>query len=336
MRISELFRKNILETGVGGVVNKLRIKKRRNSLFFGDIFIGYVRECEESGYSKEMMDIGRKWMFLYFGQLVPGTIKKLPLPILSRIMKRVWINVGLMEDFNIKMKNGMIEIETRKEAITGTIGRNQFSVGLFMGICNSLFDSGIDVVKVSQTRNLNRYVFRKDRNRKFRIRSKGKKTYDRLNCLKPVKGFTLHEALERKIFQLRGNRIYFRGGSVYTVESTLFHLVGEKKILADRIPEISYNFFRRVIDSKTTVTRKLGLIKILLQTMGWGVVKILERKKKIIFEIRNPPFGLQMERDNWIFLVNAVLGYLWILDKGFKLESAKHQGKLLEVVYSKP
>ncbi len=204
------------------------------------------------------------------------------------------------------------------------------------GICNSLFDSGIDVVKVSQTRNLNRYVFRKDRNRKFRIRSKGKKTYDRLNCLKPVKGFTLHEALERKIFQLRGNRIYFRGGSVYTVESTLFHLVGEKKILADRIPEISYNFFRRVIDSKTTVTRKLGLIKILLQTMGWGVVKILERKKKIIFEIRNPPFGLQMERDNWIFLVNAVLGYLWILDKGFKLESAKHQGKLLEVVYSKP
>ncbi|MCK4531596.1 MAG: hypothetical protein KAT94_01905 [Candidatus Aenigmarchaeota archaeon] len=335
MKISELFRKNILETGVGEVVNKLKIKKRRNSLFFGDIFINYVRDCEAAGYPKEMMDIGQKWMFLYFKQLVPNTVKKLPLPILSRIMKRVWINVGLMEDFNIKVNNGLMEIETRKEAITGTIGRNQFSVGLFIGICNALFNSGVEVVRVSQTKNHNRYVFRINKDETIKIEYKDKKTYDKLNYLKPVKGFTLNDAFKRKIFQLRENRIYFRGKSVYTVENTLFHLIGEKNILTDKISQISRDFFSNIIDVDTPDTRKLGLIKILLQTMGWGVVKIMTKEKKIIFEIRNPPFGLQKEKDNWIFLIKALLGYLWILDKNFKLKSTEYHGKLLEIVYSK-
>jgi len=335
MRISELFRKNILETGVGGVVNKLRIRKRRNSLFFGDIFIEYVRECESSGFSKEMINIGRNWMFLYFGQLVPGTIKKLPLSILSRIMKRVWINVGLMEDFNIKMKNGLIEIETSKEAITGIIGKNQFSVGLFMGICNALFNSGIEVAKVSQTKNMNKYIFRVNKNKKFGIESKDKKTYDKLNYLKPVSGLTLSDAFKKKIFNLRGNRIYFRGRSVYTVENTLFHLIGEKNILADRISTISYNFFSNVVDANTSENKKLGLIKILLQTMGWGIVKIIDRDKKLIFEIRNPPFGLQRENDNWIFMIKAILGYLWVLDKNFKLRSFRLRDRTIEIVYYK-
>ncbi|NIO20438.1 MAG: hypothetical protein GTN76_06780 [Candidatus Aenigmarchaeota archaeon] len=334
MRISELFRKNILETGVGGVVNKLRIKKRRDSLFFGDIFIEYIRECEASGHSKEMMDIGQRWMFLYFEQLVPSTAKKLPLMILSRMMKRVWINLGLMEDFNIKMNNGLVDIETRKEAITGIIGKNQFTVGLFMGICNSLFNSGVDVVRVLQTKNLNRYAF-KINNKTFRTEHKDKKTYDRLNYFKPIKGLTLKDAFERNIFQLRGNRIYFRNKSVYTVENTLFHLVGEKNILTKRISQISYKFFSNVVDADTPDTRKLGLIKILLQTMGWGIVKILTKEKKIVFKIRDPPFGLQRGRDNWIFLINAILGYMWILDKGFKLKGSRHHGKLLEIVYSK-
>ncbi len=335
MKISELFRKEILETNVGGVINKLKIKRRRDNLFFGNIFIEYIKYCESSGYSKEMMDIGQKWMFLYFKQLVPDMVKRLPLPILARIMKKVWSNLGLMEDFSINMHDALIEIETRKEAITGIIGRNQFSVGLFTGICNALFNSGVDVVSVLQTKNVNRYVFRINKDKTIKIRYKNKKTYDKLNYMKPTKGFTLKDAFERNIFQLRGDKIYFRGKSVYTVENTLFHLVGEKNILIESISRISQEFFSNVIDLNTADTRKLNLIKILLQIMGWGIVKILVKDKKIIFKIKNPPFGLQKERDNWIFLVNSILGYLWILDRNFRIRATKHRGKTLEIVYSK-
>ena len=335
MKISELLRKKILEAEVGGVINRLKINKRRNSLFFGDIFTEYVKMCEHAGHSGDMMEIGQTWMQLYFSQLVPIAIKKLPLHMFSGIMRKVWTNLGMMEDFRMKKRGDIIEIVTRGEAITGAIGDNMFSAGLFLGICNSFFNSGIDIVSVTQRKEISSYVFRKSGKKPPEVLPKDRKTYERLNYFKPINGLTLDKASRDRIFHLRENKIFFRGRPVYTVENTLYHLVGEKNIMAEEIAGISYRFFNAILDKGASDVSRLGLLKNLLHAMGWGLVKIITDDEKTVFEIMHPPFGLQKGADNWTFLINSILGFMRVADRRFAIESVRLHGKTLRVVYSK-
>ena len=334
MRMSELLRRKILESPHGGLLNRLRIGKRRDTLFFNDIFIDYIKMCENAGYGKEMKEAGSKWMMLYFTEIVPASVKKLPLFVLGRVMRDVWADGGLMDDFSISEKNGLIEIKTRNEAITKVVGKNEFSVGLFTGICNILFNSEADVISVLQSGSSNTYVFRATGTKPLRIEHKAKHVYDQLNTLPSFEGASIASALRHSLFKLRKNRIYFRDKPLYPVENTLFHLLGNTGILMDKVPEISYNFFKKTVDINSSPKGKLNLLKGLLQAMGWGSVKIMVRKN-ILFEIRNPPYGIQKEKDNWNFLINSILGYLWLIDRNFKIRKISASRKCVRVTYGR-
>ena len=61
-----------------------------------------------------------------------------------------------------------------------------------------------------------------------------------------------------------------------------------------------------------------------------------EQEKNIIkLEIKNQPYGMQNEKDNWIFLINTILGYLWLVDRDFKVERVAEGYKKLDVTYAK-
>lgn len=336
MRLSESLRKGAMEAFRGGLVNKFKIRRRRVTLFFGDIFIGYVRACEKSGYKKEMEAAGQKWMVLYFRTLVPSAMKKLPISLLNMIMKKVWVNIGLMDDFNMEKNNNVATIKTANEAISKAIGDNGFSIGLYKGILNVLYESGAETVSAKQSAESSAYVFRITGKDPGVFEGKDKAEYDKLNTLKGMEGFALKDAFKSRILELKeGNKIYFRGRPVYPVENTIFHIIGNAGVLLDKVQEISFEFFRGLVEPETSDEKKLVLLKTLLQTMGWGALKIAVRDKEIEIGIENPPFGLQRERDNWEFLARAILGYLWLIDKKFRIKHAEEKGRRLRITYSR-
>ncbi|MCK4634367.1 MAG: hypothetical protein KAT37_00660 [Candidatus Aenigmarchaeota archaeon] len=336
MRLSYSLNKNIFEATVGSLVNKLHLSKRRDTLFFEDIFINYIKECEDAGHGEEMKRIGQKWMAVSFKTLMPSALERLPpVIILNMFMKNVWINLGLMKNFHANKTGDIIEIRTENEAITKVIGNNYFSVGLFIGILNIIFGSQVDVIEVSQREIFSKYVFKIKHGNPYKINSKSKKTYDKLNYLAPIKGFTLRDSFKRNIFQLKeGNKIYFRDKSLYTVENTIFHLLGNSEILLERIPYISYDYFKEII-RKSSSKEKFVLLKTLLQIMGWGIITVVYREDYIVVDIKNPPFGLQKEKDNWNFLIQTILGYLWVIDKKFNLGDVVETYKNIKITYSK-
>jgi hypothetical protein len=284
-----------------------------------------------------MKVIAQKWCALIVKQLTPETFRKLPFSLFFNILaKKVWINLGLMDDVHATKEDDVIKIETKNEGITRIIGENNFCFGLFIGILNILFASEIDDLKSLQTRKSSMYIFR-IKKQTFTIKSKKKSIYNKLNYLPEIKGFTLKDAFQKNIFQLKqNNRIYFRGKLICPIENTLFHLVGNKKILFENIPDISCRYFNKIIKKNATKESKLTLLKTVLQTMGWGIIKIIVKNEKtIIIGIKNPPSGLQIEKDNWNFLVRVILGYMWLLDKDFKIFDINNNHKEMSIIYSK-
>ncbi len=335
MRLSEYLRKGIIETTVGGIINKFEIKKRRNVLFFEDILANYIKECEDAGYETEIMNVGQQWMNLGVQEVVPEIFKKTPNFFLNNVMKRVWINLGLMDDFHITKKDDIIVIKTKNEALTRIIGKNECLIGFYAGILNTLFNSQVECVNVFQTKEFCNYVYKIEDDFFGTINAKEKEVYDELNHSPELKGITLKDALKAKIFRLKSNnRLYFRGKSLWYVENTVFHILSNRGILLDRVSFISYNYFKQIIKKSSSNTEKLTLLKTLLQSMGWGTVTIINRKKKIILEINCIPYGLQPERDNWTLLINVVCGYLWLINKELKVEDIKESYKKLVVTYS--
>jgi hypothetical protein len=334
MRLSESLKRNIMETSVGRLLNKFKIKSRRNVLFFEDILANYIKECEKAGYEKEIRDIAKKWMNLTMQQMTPQVLKRTPMFFLNVVMKKVWTNLGLMDDLKVSKQGNLVNIETKNEGITTFIGKNNFTLGLFIGILNVLFKSEIECIDYLQTKRFCKYSF-KIKNEPFLIHSKGKNLYDKLNNSLKTEGFNLEDAFQKNIFKLkRNNRIYFRRTVIRPAENTLFHLISNENILIEKVPVISYNYFHKIIKEKTTKERKLYLLKNILEANGWGIIKIIIYKKKILFKIKNPPYGLQLEKNNWNFLAATILGYLWLLDKKFRIYSMNDNYKQLIMTYS--
>ncbi len=343
MRMSESIRKNIFEVSAGGVLNKLKIRRRRSTFFFEEIGSEYVRRCEISGHGKEMMQIGKEWMGMSLEQMLPGSLRKMPPTILiNLVIKKLWITSGLMDDFRISKEKDTVAIRTRNEGLTRFMGKNRLMAGVYMGVLESVFNQEAGLIGSMQTRKECEYRFRLAPGKPDHPATKSKSEYDRLNYLKPVRGFTLKYLLEKKIFQLkRNNMIYFRGRSISPIESTLFHIIGNRGILLGDVPDIAYGYFKGIARLGTgkgtgqgSCTKKLFLIKTLLQAMGWGVIKIVVNDNRIIFEIDSPPYGIQAEKDNWDFLARTILGYLWVIDRGFRLSNTQTRQKHLSITYS--
>lgn len=336
MKISYSLSKDIMKAVVGSLINKFKLKKRRDVLFFHDIFIQYLVECGKEGYNSEMQKAGREWMALYFKLLVPTAIKKMPPTVLlNTIMRKIWANLGLIDYYHIDKHDDKLEVITKNEVTTRRAGKNQLMVGFHEGILSTLFNSRVECSKSLQKKGISRYTL-KIKQGSLSVRSKDKIKYDLLNESPEVEGISLKDALKNRIFELKEkNKIYFRGKEIYPVENTLFHLLSNEHVLSNRIPVISYEFFKDVIEPTSSAEKKLKLLKTLLQAMGWGIIKIIVHKNKILLEINYQPYGLQLEKDNWDFLIKTILGYLWLIDKKFKVESVDEGHKKLLIRYSK-
>jgi hypothetical protein len=335
MRLSESLRKGAMETFHGGIINRFKIKRRRDTLFFGDILSGYLKECERRGFREEMVSIGEEWMLLYFNSVVPPAMKKAPLFLLNMAMKRVWVNIGLMDDFRMEKRGDVVTIRTRNEALSRAIGENGFSVGLYVGILECIYGRKTRAVSVRQTIGDNVYVFRIGSEECRIPEGRDKESYDRLNRPGKLKGMTLEYAFRNRILELtRDNRIRFRGRVVYPVENTVFHVIGSRGVCIDSVQDVSYGFFSGLVSSGTDESR-LVLLKTLLQAMGWGTVNIAVRKRGLEFGITNPPFGLQKQDDSWDFIARVILGYLWLSDRKFRIKSLGRKGRVLRIAYSR-
>lgn len=337
MRFSDSLRKGIVQSIRGGLFAKFRLPTRRLTLFFGDIFIGYLDECEKSGFGKEMGSAGQQWMTLFFGTLAPSAMKKLPVPFLNIIMKKIWTYVALMDDFAMQKSGNIITIRTKNEAISMAIGKNEFSTGLYTGILGVLYNSRIETVSVNQTMGENTYVFRIAGGIESHMGGRSKEEYVRLNSMEESEdGFTLKDAISRGVFEIKGGkRIYFRGRPLYAVENTLFHIIGNKGVILDKVQEISYGFFSKVVIQDTDSEKKLVLLKTLLQSMGWGIFSVAVKGREILVEIKNPPYGLQTDGENWEFLARTILGYLWLIDRKFRMKALQAKGRHLYIIYSR-
>ncbi|MCX6817402.1 MAG: hypothetical protein NTU57_00920 [Candidatus Aenigmarchaeota archaeon] len=334
MRIADFLRKGGIKTHAGDIVNRVKLRPRRITLFFEEIGAGYVKACEDAGYAAEMEEIGERWMALYFGSLLPSSFRKLPPKFfLNVIIKKIWVSVYLMDYFHMREDAGLFEITTRNEGLTRIVGSNSLMKGFYRGILGSLYGFRFAMVEAEQSTGECRYVFRRTGER-MSITGKSRQLYDKLNRTDASDDFTLRDALKTKVFEMKGNAISFRGKSISPIESTLFHLIGNKGIMSGCVADVSKSFFNGIVESNADDIKKAQLLKTLLQVMGWGIVSIEMKAKEIIVLIKNPACGLQLEKDNWDFLSQTILGYLRIFEPGLFLSGYDYAGRRLKLVYS--
>ncbi|OYT53610.1 MAG: hypothetical protein B6U72_05275 [Candidatus Altiarchaeales archaeon ex4484_2] len=334
MRISTSLSKRIIEASPGEVLNRFIARRRRMTLFFEDIVGEYVLECERGGFGSELADLSRKWAELTLDRLTPHSIRQLPPGLVVRyLLSKTWSNLGIVDRLSLQEDGGVVELRTRNESITRVIGGNLFMAGFFNGTVNALFGRRSELLDYSQSKESCLYRFSVGEE-PLAVEGKSKKEYNRLNSMKPIEGFTLNEAVKKGVFNLRnGRELFFRDRRVTLTENTMFHLAGNSGLLLDRVSGISHDFFREVVDERVTAEKKLLLLKNLLQCMGWGVVRFLMEGDTIIMKIKNPPFGLQDERDNWGFLSKTIQGYLWLVDEGYLLETVGDSETNLVIKY---
>ena len=333
MRLSESLRKNILEANVGGIVNKFKLHKRRDILLFEEILAKYIKICEDAGYKAGMREAAKEWSFAYVKNFLPKFMEKLPKSmLLNSVIRKVLINIGLLDDLKAAISNGIITFSTYNEAITRHIGENEFCIGLWEGVISGLYRRKIETLSAEQSNERSVYSF-SIKDAPFDIESKSKDCYIALN-----RAFTGNSELKRylrmRIIVLKNNRMYFREKSVVLGENTLLHIFGNKGILIEKIPGISCSCFRDIMDPGSSANSRIVMLKNLLQVFGWGKVRILCSRDKIAIEIRNPPYGIQKGEDNWIFLASMILGYVFLIDRRYRISGIKKFKLGLEISYS--
>lgn len=335
MKLSESLRKNLIETTTGGLLNKFKIKTRRDVLFFEDILLSYARECETLGFGREIEKNGMMWGALLFKVPVHGAFRRLPPPFLiNKVIGKVFVNLGLMDEINLAEKDGKMFLRIKNEAFSKGYEGNIFLTGLHSGFLSQLYGFKMECTGVSKENDYIKYVFEKSKE-PFVIKSKSRETYNELNCIPDDKGFTIKDALKSNILKLReDNKLYFRGRVLNPLENTIFHLLGSSKLPFERLSLISYDFFNEIIEKDSTREDKLKLFKNLLQLTGWGRINIISKQKALVFDITNPPYGFQPEKDNWEFIIRTVLGYLWIVDKRFRIKRIEESRKRISVEFS--
>ncbi|RLJ07470.1 MAG: hypothetical protein DRP16_03440 [Candidatus Aenigmatarchaeota archaeon] len=203
-----------------------------------------------------------------------------------------------------------------------------------MGILSGFFNSDIKLLKAkARSEGSCEYKF-KIINKPIFHPSKKPYHYHKLNEIPKIEGIDLKDAIRMNVFKIKRNHVFFRNKRISNLENTIFHLFSNEKLFLHKVPKISYNYFNEIIKENRSSEEKLNLLKTLLQTMGWGIVKIVKTRKQIKMEIDNPPYGLQFEPDNWNFLVCTILGYLWLLNKNLNISETKYLYKKLVIKFS--
>ena len=332
MKLSHAIHKGIIETTVGSLFNKFKIKRRRDTMFFDDIVLNYFKLCKREGYEEEMRGIVERWMIIYSSSFLPKIFKKAKqVFFFNKAFKKVWINLGYMDDITLTKKGGELIIETLNERHVKEIGLNALSIGGYQGFLSALFEKKIlfKSAKIKGNKTIYKY---KLTDKEIEIKHKSKEEYLKKNDIPKMEGFCLRDALKMKVFQIKENNIYFRGKKVSPLENTLFHLISNKKILTKQITKLSYDYFKK-FKIQGGKEGKLKLLKTLLQVMGWGIVKIASKEKEIIIKIEHPPHGLQLEKDNWTFLIKAIEGYLKVINKKIRVEKQEYKSDNLKLTY---
>ena len=326
--------KHSLETEVGSVLNSIHFRKRRNVMFFEGISAGYAKMCEDAGHGEEMFEIGEQWFRLIYYSLIPPFMKALPKPVLLPMLGNIWRGIGALDEIHVAAKKRGVVVDTKNEAITRTIGPNQFMAGVFAGAYSVVFNKTLEPAVAEQSKKRCHYFY------KFgpalgEVKAKTRQRFNKLNQINTPKGFTVKAALTSGVFKNKDNKLYFRGALVATTDSTVYHLMGNRGIMLDGLAPFSHGFFAGLIEKKSKPEEKLTLLKTLLQVMGWGIVTIAgDLKKKISVSIKNPPYGFQKEDDNWEFLARVVLGYLWLVNPKLKLKKMDSRNRRLVLRYS--
>jgi hypothetical protein len=285
-----------------------------------------------------MYSIGQKAAILGHQQLLHDFVRKLPIRIfLNLIIKNVWKNIGLVDNLTARKDNDNITMKIKNEYITRIIGKNKIQIGMYTGALNVWYGSQVQCVYSKQTKNLSKYIF-KISNRPFiptNIKWREKEVYNKLNSLPKNMGMTLRDAVKKNIFQIKKNKFYFLNKPLIPIENTLNHLISCNNILLDRVAHISYRHFKEFNKKQISNSKKLLILKNILQFSGWGIPRIIIKdKKNIVIEIQHPPYGMELDRDKWQFLVYFVLGYLWLINKYFKITNVNEEYKKLILTYS--
>jgi hypothetical protein len=337
MRLSESLRRGIMKAYPGHIMNTFKMSSRRNVLVFEEILANYIKKCGESGHEKEMGEIGERWACIFVEKLIPNIFRNAPVQIIFSNAEKTWKNVGLVEKLSITAEGDMIKIETKNETITRIVGKNSFMTGILRGFLKVACKTGIEIVYARQTKLSSIYMFKKNQGPYEQIPSKDKRLYDLLNECKSGGGkLDFRMALKSNIFQLKeDNRIYFRKKSLVPLENTIVHLIGNKGVHLESIPSISYTFFEKLVSKNSPERKKLILLKTIIHITGWGNARILENGCSIKIEIENPPCGFQEESDNYVFLCNMILGYLWLLSKKFRISHYIRGKNKLTITYTK-
>ncbi|MBN2331161.1 MAG: hypothetical protein JXC85_05080 [Candidatus Aenigmarchaeota archaeon] len=325
-----------MKVGAGSILNRFKAKIRRDVIFSEDILANYILECEKAGYEKEVEEISAEWMNMIIENLFPHTVRKLPMPILSPIAKKIWTNIGLLDDFHVRKDKDIAVVETKNECITRLIGKNRFMPGLFCGILNVICEAPMVAAEVNQTKTRCKYVYKLLDEPWDPPVTKGKDKYNYLNSMPDYRGLALKDAFKSKILKLKSNnRVYFREKPLIIIENTLFHIISNRGILLDTVPSISFNYFREVIKIETKKWEKLNLLKNILHFTGWGIAKIaIKANGNVLIKIKYQPYGFQTEKDSWNFLFKIIEGYLHLLDKRFRIVSINESFKNIEATFS--
>jgi len=338
LRASYAIDKGIIEVVAGGIFNKFmqsRLKRRRNTLFFEDVVASYIKECESAGHGEEMYELGREWFRLIFRNLFTKETRALPWNIsMNGIVAAAWKTLGVLDDLHVEKEGDTLIGVAVNESVTSAIGKNMFCAGLVTGIYEVVFDKKVRYLRhrVEGKKSIYHHVIQDESPTSYP--SKSKDEYDLLNRLDPVEGFSLQDALQKGIFVMKGNRLYFRNKRLWQVENTLFHLFGKRKILFDRVPVLSQAFFKEILGKDSSGDERLNLLKTLLQVMGWGAVRITYgQKERIVVEIRHPPRGFQQFNDDYGFLARFILGFMQNINPAFGLSEWRMAGNAVRMEY---
>ena len=215
------------------------------------------------------------------------------------------------------------------------MGKNNLMIGSFEGVLNVVFSTEVETLESIQTKKRCEYVFKISEKAFKPYASKSKALYDRMNRQTMEGGSDLKDAIRGGIIRVsKDNKLFFRGRYIIGGEGTLNHIIGNAGILIETVPSISFSYFDALIKKDTSDEEKLILFKTLLQAMGWGSIVLSRSNGKIELHIKNPPRGLQAEKDNWDFLANTILGYLWTIDKDFKITKTTDSYRSLFISYA--
>lgn len=337
MKFAESLRKEVMYSFVGCLINKLKLRRRRDVIFFGDIFNELIRVWNTK--NPELLErIGKEWMSLYFISMVPSAMRKLPVNIfLNTVMKTIWHNLGLLDDLKAEHEGDIFTIRTRNENITNVIGNNHFLPGLYKGVLSVMLNSSVITESIKQTRDKRKYNVYKFRvsGKESEVEPREKEEYNKINNVNTMNDLTLPNAIKKKMITIEhDNRMYYNGHALSVVENTLFHILGEHSEFLEDVSGVSAEFFKKMLAKSGDDYLRIKLLKNVLQVMGWGIITVKLSEDEIIFTIKSPPYGLRKTGDNWKFISETILGYIHTFKRNAKIKKYEPlKGKVI-IVYS--